>query len=63
MAKNKGKNFSSKYGQKLLDGAKISTTDPIKTASKIAVQKITEATGNLIDNKIAEKIFNVALTK
>ena len=58
-----GKYLSSKYGQKLLDGAKISTTDAIQTASKIAVQKTTEATGNLIGNKIAEKIFNVALTK
>ena len=32
-AKNMGKNLSSKYGQKLLDGAKKSTTDAVKTAS------------------------------
>ena len=31
-------------------------TDAIKTASKRATQKIAEATGDLIDNKIAEKI-------
>ena len=30
---------SNKYGQKLLDSAKKSTTDPIKTASKRAIQK------------------------
>ena len=29
-----GKNLNNKYGQKLLDSAKESTTDAIKTASK-----------------------------
>ena len=38
-AKNMGKNLSSKYGQKLLDSAKKSTTDAIKTDSKRAIQK------------------------
>ena len=33
-AKNMGKNLSNKYGQKLLDTAKNSTTDAIKTALK-----------------------------
>ena len=51
-----GKNLSSKYGQKLLDSAKKSTTDAIKTASKRAIQKTAEATGDLIGNKIADKI-------
>ena len=51
-----GKNLSNKYGQKLLDSAKKSTTDAIKTASKRAIQKTTEATGDLIGNKIAGKI-------
>ena len=37
-AKNIGKNLSNKYGQKLLDSAKKSTTDAIKTASKKAIQ-------------------------
>ena len=32
-------NLSNKYGQKLLDSAKKSTTDAIKTASKRAIQK------------------------
>ena len=36
-AKNMGKSLSNKYGQKLIDSAKKSTTDAIKTASKIAV--------------------------
>ena len=33
-AKNMDKNLSNKYGQKLLDSAKKSTTDTIKTSSK-----------------------------
>ena len=59
-AKNMGKSLSNKYGQKLLDTAKKSATDSIKTASKIAIEKTAEATGNLIDNKIAYKITSDA---
>ena len=55
-----GKRLSNKYGQKLLDSAKKSTTDAIKTASKRAIQKIAEATGDLIGNKIADKIRSVS---
>ena len=33
-AKNMGKSLSNKYGHKLLDNAKKSTTDAIKTTSK-----------------------------
>ena len=55
-AKNMGKSLSNKYGQKLLDSAKKSTTDAIKTASKRAIQKTAEATGN----KIADKVTSVS---
>ena len=55
-AKNIGKNLSNKYGQKLLDSAKKSTTDAIKTSSKRAIQKTAKATGDLTGNKIADKI-------
>ena len=55
-AENIGKNLSNKYGQKLLDSAKKSKTDAIKTASERAIQKTAEATGDLICNKIADKI-------
>ena len=55
-AKNMGKSLSNKYGQKLLDSAKKSTTDAIKTASKRVIQKTAEATGDMIGNKIADKI-------
>ena len=51
-----GKSLSNKCGQKLLDSAKKSTTDAIKTASKIAIQKTAEATSDLIGDKIADKI-------
>ena len=58
-AKNIGKNLSSKYGQKLLDSAKKSKTDAIKTSSKRAIQKTAEATDDLIDYEIADKITSV----
>ena len=57
------RNLSNKYGQKLLDSAKKSTTDAIKTNSKKAVQKTAEATGDLIGNKIADKITSVSKKK
>ena len=59
-AKNMGKSSSNKYGQKILDSSKISTTDAIKTASKRAIQKTAEAIGDLIGNKIADKITKVS---
>ena len=59
-AKNIGKNLSNKYGQKIIDTAKKSTTDAINTASKRAIQKTTEGTGNLIGNKIADKINSIS---
>ena len=59
-AKNMGKSWSNKFGQKLLDSAKKSTTDAIKTASKRAIQKTAEGTGDLIGNKIADKITSVS---
>ena len=51
-AKNMGKSLSNKYGEKLLDSAKKSTTDAIKPASRKAIQKTAEPTGDLIGNKI-----------
>ena len=54
------KNLSLKYSQKLLDSARNSTTDAIKSTSKKAIQKTAEATGDLIGNKIAGKITNAS---
>ena len=44
-------NLSSKYGQKPFD----TTTDPLETSSKTAMQKKTEAIGDLVGNNNAEK--------
>ena len=62
-AKNMGKNLSNKYCQKLLDSTKKSTTDAIKNTSKRAIQKIAKATGDLIGNKIADKITSASMKK
>ena len=63
MGKNIGKNIrkdlSGKYNQKLLDDAKQSATDALKTTSKREIQKIVEATGDLIGNKIVNRITKV----
>ena len=53
IGKNISKNLSSKYSQKILDHAKHSATDALKTVSKRAIQKTGEATSDLIGNKIA----------
>ena len=58
--KNIGKNISSTYIQKLIDSAKKSATDAIKTVSKRAIQKPAEATGDLIGNKIADKVTSTS---
>ena len=55
------KNMNNKYSQKLLDSAKKSATDEIKTTSKRAIQKTAEATGDLIYNKIADKITSTKM--
>ena len=46
--------------KKLLDHAKKSATDALKTSSKRVIQKIAEATGDLIGNNIANKITTVS---
>ena len=55
-----GKSLSNKYGQKLIHSAKKSATDAMITASKRAIEKSAEATGDLIGNKIADEITSVS---
>ena len=62
IGKNISKNLSAKYTQKLLDYAKQSTTDALKTTSKKVVQKTAEATGDLTGNNIATEIIKVSKT-
>ena len=49
-----------KYSQKRLDYAGKSATDAFETASKRAIQKTAEATGDLVGNKIADRITEIS---
>ena len=55
--------LGDRYGKKLIDTATRTGIDAAKTASKRFVQKTAEATGDLIGNKIADKITLVGKTK
>ena len=46
-----------------MDTATKTGINPAKTASKIVVQKTVEATGDLVGNKIADKITSLGKTK
>ena len=59
IGQNRSKNLIRRYSQKLLDHAKQSTTDAFKTSSKRLIQKPEYATGDLIGNKIANKISKI----
>ena len=54
------KNLGNKYSPKLADTARKSATDVIKTPSERAIQKTTEATGDLFGNKIADKFTSTS---
>ena len=66
MSRNIGKyinkNSSGKYSQKIVDHGKQSAIDALKTVQQRAIQKTAEATGDLIRNKIADKIARVLKT-
>ena len=51
--------FGDEYGKKLMDSATKTGKDFAKTASKRVIQKTSEATGDLIGNKKADKITSV----
>ena len=52
-----------KYDKKLMDAAAKTGVDAAKTASERVVQKTAEATGDLIGNKIADKITSLGKPK
>ena len=60
IGKNISKNVSSKYSQKLIDHAKQSATDALKTASNRALEKVAEVNGDLIGNKTVDRITRVS---
>ena len=59
IGENISKNLKGKYSQKLIDHAKQSAADAFKTASKKAIQKITELI-DLTGNKSGGKITKVS---
>ena len=57
------KKIGDKHGKKLMDTATKVRLHAAKTASEQVVQKFSEATGDLIENKIADKITSLSKTK
>ena len=55
--------MSNKYGKKIVGAAKKSATDAVKTASKRKIKKTVEVIGELIGNKIADKLSSVSKKK
>ena len=55
--------FGDKYGKKLMDTATKTGIDAAKTASKRVVQKTAKTRGDLIGNKMADKIILLGKTK
>ena len=55
--------FGDKYHKELMDNATKIGIDTAKTASKRVIQKTADATGNLIGNKIADKITSTGKWK
>ena len=53
------RNFGNKYGKKLMDTATKTGKDFVKKAGKRVVNKTAEAIGDLIGNKIADKITSI----
>ena len=56
------KKFGDQNGKKLMDTATKTGIDTAKTAYKRVVQKAAEASGDLIRNKIADKITSLGKT-
>ena len=57
------KKFGNKHGKILMDAATKAGEDAAKTASKRVVPKTAKATGDLIRNKIADKITSIGKPK
>ena len=53
------KKFGDKHGKKLMNTATKTGIDAAKTDSKGVIQKTAEGTGDLIANKIADKITSI----
>ena len=54
---------TSKYGEKIIDTTKKQGSEFAKTAGKRVLQNSAEATGDLIGNKIVDKITSLGKSK
>ena len=61
MGKKVGRKISKNYSQIIVKNF-LSATGAIKTASKREIQNTSEVTGDLIGNKISDKVTNVSKT-
>ena len=59
IGKNISKNLSGKFNQNFLDHAKQSATYALKTTSKRVIQKKVETSGDLICNRIVDKVTSL----
>ena len=55
--------FDDKYGKKIMDNTLKTSKDFAKPASERVLQKNSDATGDLIGNKIADKITSIGKPK
>ena len=55
--------YTNKYGKKLMDSTSKTGMDASKTAFKRVVQKTAQAAGDLIGNKIVDKITSIGKPK
>ena len=58
-----GKSMKKKYGKKILDNSLSAGKDFAKIAGKKVLTKSAEATGDLIGNKVADRIIKSARNK
>ena len=58
-----GKSMKKKYGKKILDNCLSADKDFAEIAGKKVLTKSAEATGDLIGNKIADRITKIAINK
>ena len=58
-----GKKMSNKYGRKILDKSMDACKDFAKIAGKKVLTKSAEATGEMIGNKIADRITKISRNK
>ena len=61
--RNTAKKFGQEYGKNLMDTAKKQGTNFAKAADKIILQKSAGVSGDLLGNKIADKITSLGQSK